>query len=135
MDPITLAAIMGGAGLLKSELIDRPREESQRKLAAETIRWSPWTGIAPGAIQSADPFGAALQGATTGAVLGQNLNLTGGKDAATKDLAEAAMIQPETINLTAQPTLQEQLAKKGYYQTQGRMQSSPWQGMTQYALS
>lgn len=135
MDPITLAAIMGGAGLLKGELIDRPREERQKKLAAETIRWSPWTGITPGGIQEADPFGAMLQGATTGAVLGQNLNLTGGKEAATKDLVEAATIQPETINFAAQPTMQEQLARKGYYQTQGRMQSNPWQGMTQYALS
>lgn len=135
MDPITLAAVMGGAGLLKSELIDRPREQEQRRQAAITARWSPWTGMAPGAIQSADPFGAVLQGATTGAVLGQNLNLAGGKEAATKDIAEAATIQPEAINLAAQPTLQEQLARKGYYQTQGRMQSSPWQGMTQYALS
>lgn len=102
MDPITLAAVMGGAGLLKSELIDKPREQEQRRQAAITARWSPWTGMAPGAIQTANPFGSALEGAITGSVLAQNLNLTGGKEAATKDLAEAATIQPEAINLTAQ---------------------------------
>lgn len=71
MDTMTIA-LLAGAGVAKSELVDRPREERQRKLAAETLRWSPWTGMTPGAIQEADPFGSAIQGGLAGAMLSQN---------------------------------------------------------------
>lgn len=90
MDPITMAAIMGGAGLLKSELVDRPREERQRQQAAVTARWSPWTNMAPNQVREADPFGAALQGGITGAVMAQNLQ---GGDGKQKDLNEVASQQ------------------------------------------
>lgn len=63
--------LMAGAGLLKSELVDRPREEEQRRRAAVTARWSPWTGMAPNAIQTADPLGSAMQAGLTGAMLSQ----------------------------------------------------------------
>lgn len=127
MDPLTLALIGGGAGLLKSELLDRPKEERQRKQAAITARWSPWTGMAPGQIQEADPFGSALQGGLTGAMIGQNIDVTGGG---------AGQKSMDVAELTAaQPTMQDQLYKTGYYQSPGRMQSSPWQGMRQYALA
>lgn len=79
MDPLTIAAIMGGAGLLKSEILDRPREEKQREMAAVTARWSPWTGMAPQGIREADPFGSALQGAAVGGMLGQNQAAAGKK--------------------------------------------------------
>jgi hypothetical protein len=95
MDPLTMAALVGGAGLLKSELLDRPREERQRELAATTARWSPWTGMAPNAIQGADPFGSALEGATAGAMMGQQIDLTGGSGK-TKDIAEVTS-QPELM--------------------------------------
>lgn len=58
---------MALAGVAKSELIDKPKEERQRKLAAETQRYSPWTGLKANAIQEADPFGTALQFGATGA--------------------------------------------------------------------
>lgn len=73
MGPLALAAIMAGTGLLKSELIDRPREDRQRRLAAETQRYSPWTHLQAGPIQEADPFGSALQGGLQGAAMGQNI--------------------------------------------------------------
>lgn len=88
MDPLTIG-LMAGAGLLKSELVDRPREERQRRQAAITARWSPWTGMAPGAIQEADPFGSALQGGLTGAMLSQNQQALDANKA--KDVAEVSL--------------------------------------------
>lgn len=72
MDPLTLALIMGGTGLVKSELIDRPKEDRQRWLAAQTQRYSPWTKLQAGPIEEADPFGSAFQGGIQGYAMGQN---------------------------------------------------------------
>lgn len=55
-----------GAGLGKSMLIDQPREERQRQLEATKALYSPWTGMQPGQVQEADPFGSAMQGAMAG---------------------------------------------------------------------
>ena len=85
--------IMAGLGLAKSELVDRPREERQRRQAAITARWSPWTGMAPGGIQEADPLGSAMEAGLTGAMLSQNQQKLDAADAAAaakaKDAAEA----------------------------------------------
>ena len=84
--------VMAGLGLAKSELIDRPREERQRRQAAITARWSPWTGMAPGGIQEADPLGTAMESGLTGAMLSQNQQKLDAADAAAaakaKDAAE-----------------------------------------------
>lgn len=71
MDPVTMMAVMAAVGAAKSELIDAPRAERQRKLAAQTALYSPWTGMTPDKVQEADPFGSTLQGATAGAMYGQ----------------------------------------------------------------
>lgn len=152
MDPLTLAAVMGAAGLAKSELIDRPREERQRKQAAITARWSPWTGMAPNAIREADPFGSAIQGGLAGAMIGQ---ATQGADAAkTKDVAEVSLAGGKGISqtgpyLTAQeyPVIQQEqpLALEPMQQMQQNVatvsqypfpsypgaQQSPWPMFTQ----
>lgn len=62
--------IGGAAGLAKSELVDKPRANRQRKLAAETQRYSPWTGLQADPVQEADPLGSMLQYGTTGAMMG-----------------------------------------------------------------
>lgn len=105
MDPLTLAAIGAGVGLAKSELIDRPREQRQRKSAAEIMRWSPWTGLSAGSIKEADPFGAALQGGLAGGMIGQ----MGGTGAEAKDAAEAA-------SASAALSPQEQAMTQPFYQ-------------------
>lgn len=64
---------MVAAGLGKSLLIDAPKADRQRKLAAETARYSPWTGMAPQQVEEADPIGSAMQFGTTGAMLGQGI--------------------------------------------------------------
>ena len=73
MDPLTLSAIMAGGGLLKGELIDKPKEAQDVWLAAQTQRYSPWTGLKAGAIQRADPMASAMQGGVQGYAMGQNI--------------------------------------------------------------
>lgn len=65
--PFIALAIGAGAGVLKSEFIDRPKEERQRKLAGATQRYSPWTGLKAQPIQEADPMGSAIGMGATGA--------------------------------------------------------------------
>lgn len=92
--------VMAGLGLAKSELVDRPREEEQRRRAAITARWSPWTGMAPGGIQTADPLGSAMEAGLTGAMLSQNqqkLDATKAKDAAEANLAGGAGATSQTM--------------------------------------
>lgn len=71
MNPWALAAIMMGAGIAKSEMLDRPREQRQRKLAGITAQYSPWTGMTPDMPKETDTFGAGMQAGTTGYMLGQ----------------------------------------------------------------
>jgi hypothetical protein len=73
MGPLGLAAIMAAAGLAKSEFVDKPNEMRERKRQAEVMRYSPWTGMSPQAVQSADPFAAALQGGMAGGMMGQGM--------------------------------------------------------------
>jgi hypothetical protein len=100
MDPVTIG-VMAGLGLAKSELIDRPREERQRQQAANTMRYSPWTGMAPNAIQEADPLGSAMDAGLTGAMLSQNQQkLDAGK---AKDLAETNLTGGSGLTSQALP--------------------------------
>ena len=68
--PLILAGLGAALGLGKSFAFDQPREEKDKKLAGAIARWSPWTGMQPGKIRRADPFGSALQGGTTGFLMG-----------------------------------------------------------------
>lgn len=62
-------AIGAGLGLLKSAMVDAPKAERQRSLAATTQRYSPWTKLAAAPVQEADPFSTALQFGGLGASL------------------------------------------------------------------
>lgn len=78
MDPMTLGLLIGaGTGVVKSELIDRPKEKRDRKLAAETQRLSPWTGLQAQAIKEADPLASALQFGGAGAQMGMGIQNQG----------------------------------------------------------
>lgn len=125
MDPMTIA-LLAGAGLAKSELVDRPREQEQRRQAAITARWSPWTGMSPNAIQNADPFGSAIQGGLTGAMLSQNqqkldagkagdaseLSLAGGDGASQQQQFPFQMM--ETQNQSVDPRLMQRPMYSSY---------------------
>jgi hypothetical protein len=95
MDPMTIG-LMAGMGLAKSELVDRPKEREQRRQAAVVAKYSPWTGMAPGAIQTADPLGSAMESGLTGAMLSQNQQ----KLNTEKTLADAKMKDAAEVNLT-----------------------------------
>ncbi len=68
MLPLVGLGIGLGGGLLKGGF-DAAREARERKVAAATQRYSPWTGMQAAPVRSADIFGSALQGATTGAMV------------------------------------------------------------------
>jgi len=72
--PALLAAITAAAGLAKSELVDRPAADRQRKLRATEIALSPFTKLQPQTqVKEADPFGSAIGFGATGMSLGQQI--------------------------------------------------------------
>jgi hypothetical protein len=71
MLPMMLAGM--GAGLLKSQLVDRPQADRERQLAATTASLSPWTGLTPSMPSEANPLGSVMQGGLAGAQLGQGM--------------------------------------------------------------
>jgi hypothetical protein len=87
------ALIGAGAGLSKKEFIDEPAQEHKRKvaaeLAAETARYSPWTGLRPDLALpevDTDQLGPSLQGGFTGLQLASSFK----NAAAAADAAKAA---------------------------------------------
>lgn len=82
MDPLTLSLILGGVGALKGVGPDQWKEDRERWSAAQTQRFSPWTGLRAGAINEADPLGNALQGGVQGFSMGQNIQAHNKKMAA-----------------------------------------------------
>lgn len=116
-----LIAGMAAGGLLKSELIDRPREDRQRQMQAEIARYSPWSGMQanPGAISEADPFGSALQGGMTGAAFGQNMDSAAAADKTAAANAKLTDAQTNAFN-TQNDYYQQKLAQNG------GQQQSPW---------
>lgn len=85
-------AAMAAAGAVKHFASDKPREDSDRKLAAETQRLSPWTHMQANPIQRASLFNSVLQGGTAGALLGAG-GAFGGEGA-----AEATGISADVAN-------------------------------------
>lgn len=71
MDPITLALILGAAGVAKSELLDRPAAGRKRKLEATKTRYSPWTGMVGGDVEDPDSLNSGMNWGFQGAALGQ----------------------------------------------------------------
>lgn len=73
MDPVTIGILAGaGMGLVKG-MSDKDRERKDRRVAAETAMWSPWTGMQPDKVQSADVMGSTMQGGLAGASVGQSV--------------------------------------------------------------
>ena len=68
-----IPAAMAAAGLVKSQLVDAPKEERDRALAAETQRYSPWTGLKANPIKESDALGSALQFGATGLGIQQGM--------------------------------------------------------------
>jgi hypothetical protein len=73
MDPLSGALLFGGGSLLKHFFFDKPKADRQRTAEAEKERYSPWTGHQEQAVDDPNPGNALLQGGTTGALLGANV--------------------------------------------------------------
>lgn len=70
---LTGLAIAAALSLAKSKLVDEPAAARQRKLAAATQRYSPWTHMQAQAPQDPNVLGQALQYGGTGAAIGSQL--------------------------------------------------------------
>jgi hypothetical protein len=74
MDPITLGLLLGAAGVLKSEAIDRPAADRKRKAEAAKTRYSPWTGMQGSNVDDPDSVGSGMNWGMAGATLGQSMD-------------------------------------------------------------
>ncbi len=80
-------AVGVGAGIAKSQLVDKPKEDADRQLASDTQRYAYLTGNKAQPVQRADVAASALSGAQTGAAMGQNFQ----NAQAQNELAKAQM--------------------------------------------
>lgn len=114
MLPMLLAGM--GAGLLKSELVDRPQADRQRKLAATTAALSPWTGMTPTMPQEANPLGSIMQGGLAGAQIGQAMQANPAAQTVSADtmpgtiIPKAGQPQKEFFQNELQKLKQQQMA-------------------------
>ena len=110
-----LPFLAGGAalGFLKNKLVDKPAEGRSRKMNAEIMRYSPWTGMqAPGVKEAGSAFGSMLQGAALGASAAPGLaGLMGGGG-------------------SALPIVGASEASQAALPTMGKISNSPWVGVT-----
>lgn len=60
------------AGGVKAKMA-ADKETKDRALAADTQRYSPWTGLQAAPVEAANPVGDVLQGAVGGGMFGQGL--------------------------------------------------------------
>jgi hypothetical protein len=67
-------ALAGAILGLGKGMLDKKKEDADRKIQAETTRYSPWTHMQAAAPQRADLLGSTMQGGMTGAAMGQNMN-------------------------------------------------------------
>jgi hypothetical protein len=112
--PILTPAILAGVGALggvaKSELIDRPKEKRDRKLQAETARYSPWTGLRAGAVNEADPLASALSFGTAGAQLGFGMQGAANNTKIADAIAGGAGGPPPPTNMRVQGAMGDEEA-------------------------
>lgn len=130
MDPMLLGALIGvGTGGLKYFLHDKPKEASERQLAADTQRYSPWTGLKAGEISDADlmgnMLGAGLSGAQFGAGVGQMGDSKKLNDAITKSLeSNKNLNNTAALATVANQTPRQPPSKFGLDYSAGS--SNPW---------
>lgn len=73
MDPITIAAIMAGLGLIKGQG-ERGAAQAKNAAAIEQTRYSPWTKMGKGETEDLPtPISNALAGGLSGYTLGTNI--------------------------------------------------------------
>lgn len=79
---LTGMAIAAAVGLAKSQLVDKPKADAERALAAKTAAYAPWTGMKPGEVTNANPFADMMQYGMTGAQIGGKISAANAASAA-----------------------------------------------------
>lgn len=102
-----LPLILAAAGLLKGLGFDKEKEDRQRKLAAETQRYSPWTKMQAGEIKEADPMGNALQFGMSGYGVQQNME---NRDAYNQNMADNKQFRSDWLDVQRQQAGQQKPA-------------------------
>jgi len=119
MDPLS---ILLGAGLggIKS-IFDSNRRTREQKLAGETARYSPWTGMQPKEVHWENPFQDVVSGGLSGLAIGQSMARNDKLNALLDKMIQNPTPEETAVNIFAQkPALDEsvwtQLGRKGNYQ-------------------
>lgn len=108
---LTGLAIAAALSLAKSKMIDEPAANRQRKLAAETQRYSPWTHLQAQAPQDPNAIGQMLQYGATGAAIGSGMK----KGTTGDDVASASKAYSNFGNTNnAQMALSNPYSRGGY---------------------
>ena len=106
---VGLAVAGSVAGKMKNDQA-KAVEDKQVKLASDTQRYSPWTGMSAGPIQHAGSAGADIfAGGVGGAMMGQSLN-SGMKG---MNGSDAGTIIPQTGEMTPNPNADSAIGRQG----------------------
>lgn len=96
-------AIGAAAGIAKGEQ-DKKRAARQRNVEAATAAYSPWTGMKPNAVQEGpSSLESGLQGASTGAALGQGMESAENAGALNKSQIEVNTATANAYNRGGMP--------------------------------
>lgn len=124
-----------GAGLGAIQYGDKKRQhEHDKNVAAETARYSPWTGMKPQAVEGPPSLmGTVGQGALSGFGFGQQFGGAAGGPGALGQAGGAAAVPPEAAALSA-PQSQDEYAQANPFAAGPRMQQgNPWALPNPYA--
>jgi len=100
-----------GLGILKSELVDRPKEMRQREIAATTAALSPWTGLKAQPVQEANWQEAAMSGAAAG--MGQEQQEAAAAEALKDQQQRRKLMEAQTAYYGTRPTGSEDYSGGG----------------------
>lgn len=89
---LTGLAIAAALALAKDQMVDKPKEARQRKLAGETQRLSPWTKLQAAPIKEHDTMGTMVQYGATGAAMGSEYSK--GKAPSSTDMYKMTATNP-----------------------------------------
>jgi hypothetical protein len=103
MDPVTIAMLGLGAANMVSNM---SKEQRQRKLAAETQRYSPWTNLRANQVEEANPAGDLAQ--TGASILGYQQAQEAADLRKQLTQAQIAALGRGTLQSTSSPMLAQQ---------------------------
>jgi len=88
-------AIGAGVGLLKNELIDKPKARKAKELQAKLETYSPWTGVHGRAVDTPDTFESMLKYGATGASMARGIKHPSSLDSTMAPVSASAVAEPQ----------------------------------------